>query len=141
MDPSAFPKDASGNALIRVDWKQHADHAINAPALERVFAHVKQNGATLWPLAASALAEILDIDLKAKVVQRFQYMASSYKRKAKDDAEAERKAAEADEIAAADGIADESETLESRMSRSTKNSRAQAVSFAASPQYTKMLTK
>jgi hypothetical protein len=123
-----LPKNASGNTLVRFDWKQNQDNAINSASLDRVFEHVKINGPHLWPAAASALSQIHDADLRAKVVQRFGYMAKLWKNKRKAEEEAEKKAAEAAEQEAEDGIIAESEAVQSAMTTSAKNARAASVS-------------
>lgn len=127
MDASSFPKDATGNPLVRFDWKHGPDHSINSSTLDRIYDHVKSNGPSLMPAAASALSTIHAGDLKAKVVQRYTYMSTQWKKKQKLDEEAERKAEEAAEQAAADGIIEAIEADARRLSTSVKNSRGGAV--------------
>jgi hypothetical protein len=123
-----LPMNASGNTLVRFDWKLNQDSSINSASLDRVFEHVKFNGPRLWPAATSALSQIHDADLRAKVVQRFGYMAKLWRNKRKVEEEAEKKAAEAAEQEAEDGIIAESEAVQSAMTTSAKNARAASVS-------------
>jgi len=128
MDVTALPKNASGNTLVQFDWKQNQDNSINSALLDCIFEHVKVNGPHLWPAAASALSQIHDANLRAKVVQRFGYMAKLWKNKCKAEKEAEKKAAEAAEQEAEDGIIVESEAVQSAMTTSAKNACAASVS-------------
>ena len=123
-----LPTNASGNTLVRFDWKQNQDSSINSASLDCVFEHVKFNGPRLWPAAASALSRIHDADLRAKVIQRFGYMAKLWKNKRKVEEEAEKKAAEAAEQEAEDGIIAESEAVQSTMTTAAKNARVASVS-------------
>jgi len=123
-----LPMNASSNTLVRFDWKQNQDSMVNSASLDRVFEHVKVNGPCLWPAAASSLSWVHDADLRAKVVQRFGYMAKLWKNKRKAEEEAEKKAAEAAEQEAEDGVIAESEAVQSAMTTSAKNARAMSVS-------------
>ena len=131
MDTVSFPKDTTGNPLVRFDWKKGPDHSVNSTGLDRIYEHVKNNGPGLWPAAASALSNIHIGDLRAKVIQRYTYMSTQWKKKQKLEKEAEKRAEEAAELAAADGIVAESEAIESAMTTSGKNARVGAVSVKA----------
>ena len=131
MDTISFPKDTTGNPLVRFDWKQGPDHSVNSSGLDRIYEHVKNNGPGLWPAAASSLSKIHIGDLRAKVVQRYMYMSTQWKKKQKFEKEVEKRAEEAAELAAADGIVAESEAIESAMTTSGKNARVGAVSVEA----------
>ena len=93
--------------------------------------HVKNNGPSLWPAAASALSNIHTRDLRVKVVQCYTYMLTQWKKKRKLEKEAEKRAEEAVELAAADGIVAESEAIESAMMTSGKNACVGTVSVNA----------
>jgi len=123
-----LPMNVSSNTLVRFDWKQNQDSMINSASLDRIFEHVKVNRPRLWPVAASALSQVHDADLRAKVVQRFAYMAKLWKNKRKVEDKAEKKAAEAAEQEAEDGVIAESEAVQSAMTTSAKNACATSVS-------------
>jgi hypothetical protein len=127
----SFPKDTTGNPLVRFDWKKGPDHLVNSTGLDRVYEHVKNNGPGLWPAAASALSNIHIGDLRVKVVQHYTYMSTQWKKKRKLEKEAEKRAEDAAELAAADGIVAESEAIESAMTTSGKSAHVGAVSVKA----------
>jgi hypothetical protein len=83
VDTAAFPKDMTGNPLVRFNWKQGPDHLVNSTGLDGIYEHVKNNGPSLWPAAASALSNIHTRDLREKVVQRYTYMLTQWKKKQK----------------------------------------------------------
>ena len=127
----SFPKDTIGNPLVWFDWKKGPDHLVNSTGLDCVYEHVKNNRPGLWPAAASALSNIHIGDLRVKVIQCYMYMLTKWIKKQKLEKQAEKRAEDAVELAAADGIVVESEAIESAMMTSGKNTHVGAVSVKA----------
>lgn len=125
IDP---PKDATGNELLRFDWKHNKKHVVNTAGIKRVLTYIRSQGATNHPEAAPSLAKILDVHLNDKITQRFEYMAKAYTKLQKAREDADTRAAAAAEREAEEGEAAEIEELESKLTTAARRSRVASVS-------------
>lgn len=122
------PTDVTGKKLLWFDWKYNEKHDINAEGIRKVLEHVRSNGAECHPPATSALLDILDIHLKAKITQRFKYISKKYTEKKREEEEVEARAEAAAEREAEDGEESVIEDVQSKRITAKMRSRVGAVS-------------
>lgn len=65
----------------RLDWSENHEGPINSAALETIQRWIRANGKVELTGSAVALDQILDGDLKIRIVKKFTYMRDQYRRR------------------------------------------------------------
>ncbi len=79
-EPWPMHPQVADERLIRFDWATTEDGDHNRNALETVRKWIRTNGAIQMTSSAVALTEIFDSDLMRRIVAKFQYMRSEFRR-------------------------------------------------------------
>ncbi|KAI0827762.1 hypothetical protein BC628DRAFT_1502218 [Trametes gibbosa] len=79
-EPWPMHPQVADERLVWFDWAMTEDGDHNRDALEMVRKWIRTNGAIQMSSSALALAEIFDSDLMRRIVAKFQYMRSEFRR-------------------------------------------------------------
>ncbi|KAJ7120567.1 hypothetical protein C8R43DRAFT_1136735 [Mycena crocata] len=86
----AWPKDAqTQKPVLRFVWKNAYSDQKNKDGIEKVITYIKVQGTTLVPQVKDALGVITDAHLKEKVISKWKYMQSEWKKVRKEEVDQE----------------------------------------------------